>query len=122
MKIFVLSFIIMTAVTFAKAQLPNSRWSGTLAVPQVSDVIIDFKADTMNIILMNTGDIIERSAYTVKNNVITMKKVSGGSPCDVGSVFTLTYTIKNNQLFIKVLSDPCTNRANSWQGEPFKKD
>lgn len=105
----------MATVTFAKAQLANSKWSGTLAVPPVTDVTLDFRADTVIIILMNTGDIIETSVYTVKDTVITMKKVSGESPCEIGSIFTLKYTIKENKLFLKVLADPFTNRANALE-------
>jgi hypothetical protein len=122
MKILVLTFIMITAVTFVKAQLANSKWSGKLAVPLVSDVTLDFRADTVNVILMDTGDIIESCVYSVKNNMITMTKLGGGSPCDIGSVFSLNYIIKDNKLFLKVLTDPCTVRAGAWLEEPFKKE
>ncbi len=120
---FLLLFLILSA-SASKAQLANTRWSGTMAIPSSVNVILEFKADTLNLIVVpGTGDAFvgEAMHYAVNGNVITLKKISGNSPCDVDKPFTLTYSIAGDHLSIKPLADDCEARSNSWPAEPFEK-
>jgi hypothetical protein len=121
MKTVLLCVVFMIVATAAKAQLANTKWSGLMNVPTQQNVILDFKTDTVKMILPdNDGYVGETMLYSVKDSVITLKKVDGNSPCDQ-SAFTLTYAIKGNQLFVKTLSDVCEDRKNAWPATPFIK-
>lgn len=71
--------------------------------------------------LSDTKEVIETMTYTVKDDVMTWKKTSGGSPCDAQASGHCRYTIKNDELTLTVIQDDCEARANSLPGTPFKK-
>jgi hypothetical protein len=121
MKILTLCFLLTISSLFAKAQLANTKWAGTAAVPDPTDITLTFKKDTLNMSLKGSNDIIESMTYTVKGDVITVKKVSGGSPCEAGSESQLKYAIKGDQLTITVIADVCAARQNAWPPDPFVK-
>jgi hypothetical protein len=117
---FVLAII---AVSSAKAQLANTKWAGTMAVPDDVSVVLKFKTDTLLLVIKPRGVdefVGETMTYTVKDSTITLNKISGNSPCG-DDKFTVKYTIKDQQLFIKSLTDPCDARVGSWPKEPFVK-
>jgi hypothetical protein len=119
MRTFYLLAILLLTATISKAQLKNTKWAGKLNVPDETPVILDFKTDSVNLIIEVNGMVGETMAYSVKDDVITMHKTSGNSPCNVGDVFTVKYTIKDDKLFINNLTDPCEARVQSWTGAPL---
>jgi len=121
MKLLIITLILWGGSTVAHAQLANTKWSGSMAVPELTEVTLEFKKDTVNVALTNSGDVIETATYSINGNIITLKKISGGSPCEIGSVSTLRYVLKENELTISVENDPCGPRAKAWPDEPFKK-
>ena len=121
MKAILFSFVLLISCTFAKAQLANTRWSGSIMAPSIVDVNLVFTKDTLKITVAGQSDVLETMTYTVKDSVITIKKVFGGSPCNDGSSATMKYIIKGNNLFLSVLNDPCEARKNAWPPEPFVK-
>jgi len=115
---FTLTMLIFTAV-IARAQLTNTKWQGKLKVPDETSVILDFKKDTVNMIIVDYDMVGESMTYSVKDSIITMKKTAGHSPCNVDDVFKVKYKIKDDKLFISNLTDPCDARVESWSTEPF---
>jgi hypothetical protein len=121
-KILVLILAIVGTLS-AKAQLANTKWAGNMSVPDDVSVVLQFKADSLLLIIKPRGEnefVGETMTYSLKDSTITLSKVSGNSPCGEDK-FTVKYTIKDQQLFIKPLTDPCDARVGSWPKEPFVK-
>jgi len=114
-----LLFIILFISGFAKAQLKNTKWLGKLNVPDETTVILHFRTDSVDMIIYDQGIIGESMTYSLQDNVITMKKTSGHSPCNIGDVFKLSFKIVDDKLFIKNLSDPCDERTVAWTDQPL---
>ncbi len=120
MKTFLLSIILLTLVTVSKAQLTNTKWTGAMYIPTNVQVTLSFKQDTVDMIINENDYVGETMSYTVKDSVITLKKLSGNSPCG-NDTFTVKYLIKDNKLFIKPLTDPCDDRTHAWPQTGFTK-
>ena len=50
-------------------------------VPTDTQVTLNFKKDSVEMIINENNFIGETMAYTIKDDVITLKKLSGNSPC-----------------------------------------
>lgn len=118
-KVIVMLTVVFMAVS-AKAQLADTKWKGAIFAPSQLPMILTFKKDTL---AMTTPDgaPFETMSYTVKDDVITLKKLSGQSPCSVNGTFTVKYTLKTDKLTIIPLTDDCERRSAAWGNEPFDK-
>jgi hypothetical protein len=115
---FFLGILLLTS-TIAQAQLTNTKWAGKMNVPNETRVMLDFKKDSVVMFIVDEARVGEIMTYSIQDSIITMKKKSGHSPCSVDDVFKVTYTIKNDKLFISNLSDNCDARIQAWTNEPF---
>jgi hypothetical protein len=122
MKTFKLALIIICFSTLAKAQLTNTKWSGTMHVPGDLPVVLDFKSDTLNLVSKQSGKVFESMIYKISGDIITVVKIEGDSPCDPGFKATMKYTLINNQLTLTVFNADCENWAGAWPDQPFKKE
>jgi hypothetical protein len=115
--------LFLTLFTFigllAQAQLANSKWNGSLNIPELAPAALNFKTDTLEVIYAENGEILETMSYKVSGDTLLLKKISGGSPCPDGSAFKVKYSIQQEKLIITPLSDDCTMRSDSWTKEPF---
>ena len=118
--LYILTVLLLMAVA-SKAQLKNTKWQGTMNVPDETPVMLDFKNDSVDILVVENGMVAESMSYLAQDSIITMKKTSGHSPCNVDDVFKVKYLIKDDKLFISTISDPCDERAASWTKEPFTR-
>jgi len=88
------NYLIITAITsvvcllvcfgfsyrqFAKGTLENTRWTGIINAPGPIEATLEFKKDSL--LLNYQGEVIETMNYQADANNITLKKISGGSPC-----------------------------------------
>jgi len=119
MRTFYFLIVLLITAGTAKAQLINTKWEGKLNVPDEIKVILYFKQDSVDMIIVDDDMVGETMAYSLKDSVITMKKISGNSPCNVGDVFKVKFLIKGDKLFIHNLSDPCDERTHAWTDEPL---
>lgn len=115
-------FVLMLLVTTvsAKAQLNGTKWRGNVNVPEDVTVLLNFQKQTLEMTAMD-GNQLESMSYTVKGDTILLKKLSGGSPCDLDSTFKVKYTINDDKLSITPLTDDCEGRQRAWQKQPFTK-
>jgi hypothetical protein len=81
MKKIIMIILLSTACSLAKAQFTNTKWNGALAVPDTTGVILDFKKDLVNVIVDQSGEVLETMSYTVRADTLIFKKISGQSPC-----------------------------------------
>lgn len=121
MKLFFVLAALFTLGFNANAQLKNTKWKGTIAAPSDVEVILQFKADTLNIVIAGTDNVIESMKYSFKDDLITINKLAGGSPCSNDQQATMNYSIKGNQLILVPVNDPCDERKNAWPIEGFVK-
>jgi hypothetical protein len=121
MKTFYFLIVLLLTAAMAQAQLKDTKWEGKLNVPNETNVILDFKKDSVDMIIADEGIVGETMIYSVKDSIITMKKTSGHSPCNVDDVFKLKYRIKEDKLFLSNLSDPCDARIDAWSSEPLRR-
>ncbi len=91
-------------------------------VPGDLPVVLDFKTDTLNLVDKQDGKVFESMTYKISGDIISLVKLSGNSPCDVGFKATLKYAIANNKLTITVITGDCEGWAAAWPDEPFKKE
>jgi hypothetical protein len=124
--------ILLTAVVFftllgAKAQLANTKWQGSIKIPMQDGVMTpfatvwEFKQDTI-IVTYAMGKLpTDVMSYTEDKGVISIRKVSGGVPCDNDAVGKFSYEIKNSQLFIHKLEDACDARGHADVSAPLDK-
>ncbi len=121
MKRIVLLLVFLATSSLAQAQLANTKWTGNLAVPEISPVYLHFKPDVFEVYLQESNELIETMSYKLSGDTITLKKISGGSPCPDASEFKLKYAMQGEQMLITLVSDDCPERAGAWTKEPFTK-
>ena len=110
MKKIIFSLFILVACTSLKAQIANNKWTGTLQFDQPTDVLLDFKKDTVEAISTGNGQTLETMTFTVKDNILTLKKVSGQSEC--GDIIgKYKFELKDDSISIMLVEDGCFNRA-----------
>jgi hypothetical protein len=126
-KTFLLSAVTCFLMFGAKAQLANTKWKGELGIPQgpgqpveSTTAIWDFGKDTLTVHFPDGGE-DEVMTYQDAQNVITLKKVSGSSQCDDGSIGQYKYRVDGNQFFISLLKDSCEGRSAIDFSKPFTK-
>jgi hypothetical protein len=90
-------------------ELRNTKWEGIMNVPNPTGVILAFDS-TNNLDILLDGNSIETTAYTLKKDTISFKKITGESPCgeETGNY---KYAIKDSTLTITVINDDCNMRS-----------
>lgn len=125
MKAFVIMILLILPVVSVCAQTQNpltgTAWKGQAYVPDEETITLHFKADSVYMYIAPHMILGETMAYTVKADTITLRKISGGSPCDTQGTGTVQFTIENNGMTIKSLTDDCRARKVAWSDKPYQK-
>jgi hypothetical protein len=126
-KVILLMIIACFMMMTGKAQLANTKWKGEMGIRQGpgqplenDEVIWDFKPDTV-VLHFTEGGEDEVMTYGIENNIMTIKKVSGGSQCEAGSTGKYKFSLKANQFFITLLEDSCQGRSGIDFSKPFMR-
>jgi hypothetical protein len=118
--------VICFALTAAKAQLAFTSWSGTAHLLQEDKTLIDvkikwdFRKDTVLVIFPGNG-LPEILTYAEKDNTVTFAKVSGDSPCAVGSGAKYKFEIKDDKLYFTLLESNCEAFSKALDDKPFTR-
>ena len=116
-----ISILVLCLATFSvNAQLASTKWKGKVNIPQLTDVIFDFKDNVVDVTTA-TGMPVESCSYTIKSDTIIFKKTKGGSPCPVNSMFTIQYAVKDDKMTITPLEDDCEGRKGTFTKEALIK-
>lgn len=127
-KTSLMTAIACLAMFMAKAQLDNTKWQGTMRLPMQFGKLVDFQAtlefhqDTLTVTYAGgklPPDVMVCSMGD--QNVFTIRKISGGVPCDTEALGRVGYEIKNDQLFCKQLGDDCAARGSADISQPFTR-
>jgi hypothetical protein len=108
-------FFVLVCFTFisAKAQLTNTKWKATLYIPDSKDIIFDFRTDTVEAFSIEDSESLETMLYTVKDTILTLKKITGQSECDDTVVGKYKFEMKDDGMYVTMIEDNCTDRANA---------
>jgi len=112
MKKIFFALTIMTVCMSAKSQLANHKFDGSIQLDgQLTDVVLDFKKDTVNAIIKGNGEILETMVYTAKKGIVTFQKVSGRSECGTDIVGKYKFEQKSGDITLTLTEDICSDRA-----------
>lgn len=112
MKKIVFCLLLVTLASGSiKAQLANTKWKGILPLDGPVSVSFNFGNDTLIVMNLEQNSTIETMTYKTNNSTLSLVKVSGQSDCDNTSIGKYKYEIKNNELLIILVEDPCDDRA-----------
>ena len=98
--------------------LAQTKWTGTMSIPSEENVVLEFTNDRLNLIF--DQQVVEVSAYQIKGDTVTLKKVSGNSPCEMETGSYL-YHVSQETLTFKVLNDECSARSQAFSPNGYKQ-
>lgn len=113
-------FLVVLLTASANAQYQNTSWKGIYKIPDPTEMVLQFKQDTLLLNYFEDGSNAETMNYEMKGDTLTMTKISGISPCDgIKGIYKLS--IKDDKLFMTLIEDSCDARASSMPAEPLEK-
>jgi hypothetical protein len=112
MKKFIYMLVIFLITFSAKAQIANTKWKTTLQTDEAIDVIFNFGSDTLDVTNAGDNSDIEAMNYTLQDTVLSIRKLYGQSQCDTAAVGKYSFKINGNEVWMKLISDDCEDRAN----------
>lgn len=110
--------IALCTATFA--QLQNIRWKTTLQINGAVNSILDFRKDTVLLYTVADSTMIERMIYTKDDTSFTLIKIDGQSDC-YNSPGKYAYSIKGDELSLRMITDDCYDRYSVIQNTVWKK-
>ena len=112
MKKIFFALTILAVCMSAKAQLANHKFNGSIPLDgQATDIVLDFKKDTVNAIIKGSGEVLESMLYTAKKGIVTFQKVSGRSECATDIVGKYKFEQKSGDITLTLTEDICSDRA-----------
>src|SRR4051812_11602282 len=116
-------FILLVTCTSASshAQLKNTKWKGTIQADNKIDVIFNYRADTVEVSNSADGSNIETMTYTVKDSVLTFQKIYGQSNCGGTTGGTYKYAVKDDALYLTLISDSCSDRSSALSNSKWAR-
>ena len=113
--------LVAFASVTVRAQLKNTKWKGTIQTDNTIDVVFNYKSDTLEVSSAGDGSNIETMTYTVKDGVMSLRKVYGQSSCDATSTGKYKFEIKEGVLFLTQVSDVCNDRTSALSNSKWTK-
>jgi len=123
-KIRIMKKTLILIITIAlsasvKAQLANTSWKGNFSIPDRTEMILQFKTDTL-FLNYSYGGTLETMSYKINNDTLSLRKLNGQSDCGYSEA-TYKIEIKDKKLTLSALGDDCVVRVDSWPSEGLEK-
>ncbi len=118
-KIVILIFAIALSDP-GTAQFSNTSWKGQFNIPDPTEMILQFKTDTLELNYPDKTS-IETMSYKISNDTLRVRKLDGQSECSSSQDATYKITLKDSKLFIIVLGDDCPERMAAWPADGMEK-
>ena len=109
MKKTFLIFCIAFMAIASHAQFAHTTWKGAIKGDAAQAAVLKFSKDTL-VLAKPNGEVIETMKFSVKNGVMTLKKISGQSDCDNVAIGKYTATVTGKSLALTVTADACQDR------------
>ena len=120
MKKILFLFLVVMAAGSANAQIQNTSWKGIYNIPDPTEMVLQFKQDTLLLNYFEDGSNAEMMKYEMKGDTLIMTKISGISPCD-GVKGSYKLSVKDDKLFMTLIEDSCDARASAMPQQPLVK-
>ncbi|QOW11693.1 hypothetical protein Q73A0000_15660 [Kaistella flava (ex Peng et al. 2021)] len=91
-----------------KNDLENTAWYGVANIPTAENVTFKFTDNEFKVYVKDK--VVEEMKYKVNNDSLIITKIIGGSPCPVNSKGIYQYSIENQKLSLKFISEECDSR------------
>ena len=114
--------LLTLAAGSIKAQLANTKWKGILKLDDPVNVSFDFGKDTLTVLNLDAGEIIETMTFKATNSTFTLTMVSGQSDCDNSTTGRYSYSINDNTMTITLIEDACEDRGPYLKGLQLTKN
>ncbi len=111
-KLMLIFFVCFIAIS-VNAQFSHTKWTGAIKGDNPRDAVLKFGKDTLVLSAASDGSVIETMTYLVKENVLTVTKISGQSDCAVYSIGKYKFELKESALNISILADDCEDRSSA---------
>ena len=111
-------FTFSTVTLSAQNSLANTKWAGMANIPSPLPVVFEFGKDSLA--MKNNNDVLELMQYSIRQDSLIIKKISGMSPCGDTPAY-YKFSIKNNTLFIEPVADSCPERSSAFTSEGYKE-
>ncbi len=105
----------------AQAQLAHTTWQGTMLLETNTNVFWRFDKDTTQVNVVADSSLVERMTYKTEPGILYLVKVSGISSCDNQIVGKYKYVIKEDKLYLSLISDSCSDRSGAISSDPYIK-
>lgn len=116
MKKIIIFILVFTSSYLVKAQIVNTSWKGQFNIPDPTQMILQFKTDTLYLNYTDNTP-IETMSYKIRNDTLTLRKLDGQSECSYDQNATYKIFIKDKKLFITPLNDDCSMRLDAWPSD-----
>ena len=121
MKKAIFIFMALLTTITVSAQLKNTKWKGIIHSDDDINAVFDYRGDTLEVTNSGDGSSIETMTYAVTDTILSIKKVYGQSSCDNATEGKYKFEIKDDVLYLKLLSDACDNRSSVLQNSKWDK-
>lgn len=102
-----------------KNNLENTAWYGVGNIPTTENVTFRFTDNEFKVYVKDK--VVEEMKYKVNNDSLIITKIIGGSPCPVNSKGIYRYSIENQKLSLKFVSEECDSRQYNLNISNFVK-
>ena len=118
-----LAIIVLVALVAGAFQgnaqsLHNTDWKAYITA--LSDTITLHIGTDTSWVTVTSGDVVVRSLFHVSGDTLSMQDFDGQYACQNGAG-TYQYTIKEDKLVMKMVTDPCDGRVGSINGIVWDK-
>jgi len=103
------------------AQLENTKWKNSMNIPDPVATSFQFKKDTAFLYTAEDDILIETITYSIRDGVLKMIKVTGGSPCST-EVGSYKIEFKDEKLFLTPIEDACSERSAAFPTSGWVKE
>jgi hypothetical protein len=119
----VLFVLFVTHRANAQSNLSNTKWKGVFLIPQAADVLLDFKKDSLYLILAEDNQRLGALTFSQQNDTLMITKISGNSPCPEGSTgwYRIEWIEKGEKFFLRGINDECEGRAGVYTTHQFER-
>jgi len=120
--IVILSIAILISGKIFSQSIPDTKWKGILLMPNALDVTFNFKKDTL-FITNETGQEVGTIFFTQQKDTLTIRKISGPSPCpeQTQGWYRIEWLENGNKFRLHGINDECEGRMGVFTLNAFER-
>lgn len=115
--------ILFAAILFftlsATAQLSGTAWKGLANIPDPYETVLQFKGDTLNLLLAEDQTLVEVMKYEIMGDTVKLTKLEGMSPCGDNSKGFYRFRVEGDKFYFVPLQDECDDRSAAFHSDPW---